>query len=135
MAAVLLPASDTAQAQTAPTVSAVAVSSDAGADTTYALGETIRVTLTFSEAVVVTGTPKLKIDMDPAHWGEKVVPYASGSGGRTASLAFAHVDGDRVSPPYPAPGHLRWIAADSFCAGDTMPAAWPCITSSLRRMP
>ena len=36
--------------------------------------ETIRVALTFSEAVDVNtagGTPRLKIDMDPADWGEK----------------------------------------------------------------
>ncbi len=72
----------------APSVSAVAVSSDAGDDDTYAMGETIRVTLTFSEAVDVTGTPQLKIDMDPAEWGEKDASYESGSG--TASLTFKH---------------------------------------------
>ena len=55
---------------------------------TYALGEIIRVTLTFGEMVDVTGTPRLKIDMDPAHWGQKWVPYESGSG--TASLTFSH---------------------------------------------
>ncbi|MCY3923592.1 MAG: fibronectin type III domain-containing protein, partial [Chloroflexi bacterium] len=39
-------------------------------------------------AVNVTGTPQLKIDMDPADWGTKVVDYASGSG--SANLAFDH---------------------------------------------
>ena len=70
------------------TVSAVAVSSDAGDDDTYILDDVIEVTLTFSEAVDVTGTPRLKIDMDPAEWGEKWAGYQSGSG--TASLTFAH---------------------------------------------
>ena len=72
----------------APTVTGVAVSSVAGDDDTYLLGETIRMTLTFSETVNVTGTPRLKIDMDPADWGEKWAGYDSGSG--TASLTFTH---------------------------------------------
>ena len=75
---------------TIPSVSEVAVTSDAGDDDTYLLGETIRITLTFSEAVEVTGTPRLKIDMDPADWGEKWAAYASGGGGGAASLTFTH---------------------------------------------
>ena len=34
------------------------------------------------------GTPGVKIDMDPADWGQKRAAYASGSG--TASLTFSH---------------------------------------------
>ena len=71
-----------------PDVAGVAVTSAPSADNTYALGETIRVTLTFSEAVAVTGAPRLKIDMDPAHWGGKWARYESGSG--TAELTFAY---------------------------------------------
>ena len=77
----------------------VAVSSSPQANATYALGETIRVTLTFSEAVTVTGSPRLKIDMDPAHWGEKWAGYVSGSG--TTSLTFAHTV---VEPNYSTQG-------------------------------
>ena len=66
----------------------VEVVSDAGGDDTYALGETIRVAVTFSEAVEVEGAPRLKIDMDPADWGEKRAVYESGSG--TAELVFVH---------------------------------------------
>ena len=73
---------------TTPTVSSVAITSNAGDDDTYLLGDVIRITLTFSEAVEVTGTPQLKIDMDPAEWGEKQAGYASGSG--TARLTFTH---------------------------------------------
>ena len=76
------------QAQTAPTVSGVLVTSDAGDDATYMLGETIRVTVTFSEAVTVVGSRRIDIDIYPAAWGEKWAVYASDSG--TAALVFAH---------------------------------------------
>jgi hypothetical protein len=72
-----------------PEVTGVEVSSEAGADSTYFLGDTIGVTLTFDEAVEVTGAPHLKIDMDPAHWGEKWAGYKGGSGG--SALTFVHV--------------------------------------------
>ena len=57
---------------TGSSVTAVAVVSDAGYDDTYALGETIRVEVTFAEPVEVDtagGTPRLTIRMDP-RWGE-----------------------------------------------------------------
>ena len=73
-----------------PEVSSVAVVSNPGDDATYGLNDVIRVTLTFTEAVEVTGAPRLKIDMDPAEWGEKWATYASGSGSGTESLTFAH---------------------------------------------
>ena len=85
--------------QHAPTVSSVVVSSDAGADDTYALGETIEVTVTFGEKVDVTGTPRLNIDMDPADWGTKWATYTRGSG--TASLVFTHTV---VEPNYSTQG-------------------------------
>ena len=72
----------------APTVTFVAVSSVPGVDGSYALGETIRVTLSFSEAVAVTGAPRLAIDMDPAGWGQKWAAYEGGSG--TSNISFAH---------------------------------------------
>ena len=78
-----------ASSQSGPSVTGVAVTSSPNADNTYTLGETIRVTLTFSEAVDVSGAPRLKIDMDPAHWGQKWASYESGSG--TTALTFAHV--------------------------------------------
>ena len=70
-------------------VTGVSVVSDAGADKTYGDGDKIRVQVTFSQLVVdVTGTPRIKIDMDPAHWGEKWASYESGGG--THSLTFVH---------------------------------------------
>ena len=86
--AVSLSGGSPANAADAPTVAGVEVTSDAGDDDTYALGETITVTVTFSDAVNVTGTPQINIDMDPADWGTKVVDYAGGSG--TAGLTFDH---------------------------------------------
>ena len=73
---------------TLPHVDDVAVSSTPE-DNMYGTGETIRVTLTFSEAVNVTGTPRLKISWfqngdDEERWAN----YESGSG--TTSLTFAY---------------------------------------------
>jgi hypothetical protein len=99
LAAVLLIGPGVALSQSAPTVTAVAVTSDAGSDDTYFLGDTIRVTVTFSEAVDVTGAPQLAIDMDPAEWGTKWAAYESGSG--SASLVFAHTV---VEPNYSTRG-------------------------------
>ena len=50
-----------------------------------------RMTLTFSAAVDVTGTPRLKIDMYPAHWGEKWASYDGDSG--MASVTLPHQGG------------------------------------------
>ena len=47
----------------------------------------------------MTGTPRLKIDMDPAEWGEKWAAYTSGSG--TTTLTFAHTV---VEPNYSSQG-------------------------------
>ena len=71
-----------------PAVTGVSVSSDAGADRTYVKDDIIQVTVTFSKAVVVTGSPQPAIDMDPAEWGTKWAEYHSGSG--TSSLVFVH---------------------------------------------
>ena len=68
-------------------LAAATITSDAGDDDTYGLGETTRLRLAFSEAVNVTGKPRLKIDLDPAGGGEKLMRYESGSG--TNSLIFA----------------------------------------------
>ena len=114
-AAVLAPR--TAAAQGAPTVSGVEVTSQAGDDATYALGETIRVTVTFSEAVTVTGTPGLSIDMDPAYWGEKRAAYASGSG--TAALVFTH----QVVEPNLSTRGIAVLANSLALAGGTIRSA------------
>ncbi len=66
----------------------VTVVSSAGTDKTYGIGDTINGWVTFDGTVEVRGSPRLKIGMDPAEWGEKWAAYQSGSG--TSSLTFAH---------------------------------------------
>ena len=46
---------------TIPTVESVRVTSDAGSDGEYVKDDAIKITVTFSEAVAVTGTPKIKL--------------------------------------------------------------------------
>ena len=48
---------------TAPTISTVAITSSPGTNNTYATGDIITVSLTFSEAVTVTGTPYVTINI------------------------------------------------------------------------
>ncbi len=73
---------------TAPTVSRVALTSSAGADSTYAIGDTVSATATFSTAVDVdtsSGTPQLELDFEGA---AKTADYASGTG--TTALVFSY---------------------------------------------
>ena len=71
---------------TAPTVSSEAISSATGIqNSTLNAGDVVHVTATFSEAVTVTGTPQLALNI-----GGTVVQasYASGSG--TSALVFTY---------------------------------------------
>ena len=98
----LTSAATAAVAANPPAVTAVAITSDAGSDDTYALGDVITISVTFDEAVDVTGSPQLSIDMDPAEWGTKQAAYQGGSG--TKTLTFTHTV---VEPNYLHPGHRR----------------------------
>ena len=74
-----------AQAQaTAPTVSTIAITSDPGTDNTYTTLDEITVSVTFSEAVTVTGVPRITLDIGAV---ERVVNY-SGAGAVTGQLLF-----------------------------------------------
>ena len=70
----------------AATVSTVAITSNPGTDNNYATGDTITVSLTFSEAVTVTGTPYVVLDIgeQPRH-----AAY-SGDGSSTAAQPFSY---------------------------------------------
>ena len=84
--ALFLASVSVAHAQTTtPTVDTVAVTSDPGTDDTYALGDTIEVGLTFSEAVTVTGDPYLLIDVGGTN---RRADYHSGTG--TTQLLFRY---------------------------------------------
>ena len=52
-----------AEAQTPPAVSSVELTSDPGTDNTYKIGDAVAATVTFSEAVEITGTPQLELDL------------------------------------------------------------------------
>ena len=70
---------------TDPTVSQVAITSDPGADRTYAADDEIQVTVTFSETVEVTGTPQLRLEFGGR---TRTATYEGGTG--TAGLVFAY---------------------------------------------
>ena len=53
----------TAGSTTLPKVNSVAISSNPGTDQTYAAGDEIQVTVTFSETVTVTGSPQLTLNV------------------------------------------------------------------------
>jgi hypothetical protein len=73
---------------TAPTVTSVSSSSANG---TYKLGDTITVTVTFDEAVIVTGTPVLTLETGAT---DRQASYASGSGTNTLSFTYSVSAGD-----------------------------------------
>ena len=77
-----------------PKVTDVVWSSNAGVDRFYMVGDTIRVKVNFSEAVDATGTPRLKIDLDPAVGGERWADYSGGSGTRNLEFSYTVVEGD-----------------------------------------
>ena len=99
LAALVLPSVAHAQSQHAPTVSSAAITSSPGADNTYATGDTITVSLTFSEAVTVTGTPHVVVDIG----GQPRNFKYSGDGSTAAAQPFSYTvlvgdkDADGVS--------------------------------------
>ena len=81
-----VPASQVIRADTTPpAVSRIEVGSDPGTDRTYAAGDEIRVTVTFSETVEVTGMPQLRLEVGG---GQRTATYEGGSG--TAALVFGY---------------------------------------------
>ena len=69
----------------APTVSTIAITSNPGTDRTYAAEDEIRVTVTFSETVEVTGRPQLRLELGG---GNRTATYGGGTG--TAALVFTY---------------------------------------------
>ena len=73
---------------TAPTVTNVTSTS---ADGSYTTGAVIPITVTFSEAVTVTGTPQLTLETGAT---DRVVNYISGSGTNTLTFNYTVQAGD-----------------------------------------
>ena len=70
---------------TAPAVVSLAISSDAGSDNTYTLGQVISVQVGFQMAVTVTGTPQLVLTI-----GTSPAPAAYARGSDTNTLTFQY---------------------------------------------
>ena len=75
---------------TAPTVSTVAITSTAGDDNTYNTGDAITITVTFDEAVTVTGSPQLTLDVG----GTDRVAGLESSDGPNAAFSYTVQDGE-----------------------------------------
>lgn len=75
---------------TAPTVSSVSVTSSPGADSIYGAGEVITATVTWSEAVTITGVPRMQIQ----GLTSKHLSYVSGSGTTATLFSYTVVSGD-----------------------------------------
>ena len=76
-------------------------------DGTYGSGQTVDVTVKFSESVAVTGTPRLALDVSPQ---PRTAPYLSGNGTDTLTFRYAPQSTDE-SPD------LQYVAEDSLSPG------------------
>ena len=74
----------------APSVSAVALTSDSGPDGIYALGDQIEATVRFDKSVTVTGVPQLGLTVGS---GTRQMTHRGG-GGDVLTFAYAVVEGD-----------------------------------------
>ena len=74
----------------APTVTRVEITSRPERAATYAAGEAIEVTVTFSETVVVTGTPRLRLNVGGVN---RTTAYRSGTGA-AAVFVYRVADGE-----------------------------------------
>ena len=69
-------------------ITGVAITSDPGMDGIYATNDDIEVTVTFDQAVAVTGKPRILLQLGGGNRGRRWAEYASGSG--TAALVFSY---------------------------------------------
>ena len=82
----------------APTILSLSFTSDPGSDRTYGTGDTIQVTVTFSEDVTVTGAPQLELSMSGSASGARQASYSSSnSSGANVVFEYTVAVGDRAS--------------------------------------
>ena len=80
------------------TILSLSFTSDPGSDRTYGTGDTIQVTVTFSENVTVTGTPQLELNMSGSDQSVRQASYSSSnSSGTIVVFEYTVVVGDRAS--------------------------------------
>ena len=102
-----------------PTVSGVALTSAPGTDNTYAIGDTVTATVTFSEAVDIAGSPELELDFDGT---AKAAACATGTNTTTMACSYAVAAGD--SAPDGIAIAANKLTGDSITAtGSTTAAA------------
>ena len=108
---------DHAVTTSAPYVSSLEINSTPAARQTYAGGEVIELTVTFSESVTVTGTPQLLLTFDSSGSYERAAPYVTGSGTTVLVFRYAVAEGvDRFTA-----GILRFLGYDAPPVGDEDP--------------
>ena len=109
-----------AAATTAPAIvtDGVEVTSTAAADDTYRLGETIKITVTFDNAVTVNasavGPPRIQFRLDGAvnKWAE----YSSGSGGTDLVFTYVVQSGDMDDDGIRLPGNFIRLRSGTITA-------------------
>ena len=106
---------------TAPTVTAVALTSDPGSDNTYGIGEDIEATVTFSAAVDITAAPQLELDFDGS---AKAASCATGTNTTTMACEYEVAVGDS------APNGVA-IAANKLTGGTITATGSTTITADL----
>ena len=82
-----------------PRITGVALTSDPGADETYAIGESVEATVTFSDPVDVTGTPQLQVRLTDAGGGATPKNAGCAAATNTVTMVCAYevevgVDGE-----------------------------------------
>ena len=78
---------------TAPTVSGVALTSAPGSDNTYAIGDAVEATVTFSEAVDITGSPQLELNFNGT---AKAAACATGTNTTTMACSYTVLVGEEA---------------------------------------
>ena len=109
---------------------AVAITSDAGADKTYVFAggrgteDSIAITVTFSERVQVTGVPELTLNVGSAR---KTAAYHAGSGTTALEFRYPVAKGDEDSDgvSVPAGTRVRTGGAISYLADNAAAPAHP----------
>ena len=97
---------------TAPTVTFVALTSNPGSDNTYAIGDDVEATVTFSAAVDISGAPRLELDFDGT---AKMAACATGTTTTTMVCRYTVAVGDLV--PTGTTGHGIAIGANKLTGG------------------
>ena len=104
-----------------PEVSSVALTSDPGADNTYAIGDAVTATVTFDAAVDITGTPELELDFDGTAKGASCTTATN-----TTTMACSYTVGVGDSAP-----NGVGIAANTLIGGTIYATGSTTITADL----